>query len=161
MPHSYWSAEYCIQKTQKKLYKLMRNYVEKITLLPYTVFNNWTWSIKKPVNIEKASIRASQLISSMCSKCYFTSLRNLLFSLLSILQCILSIKLHSKIENRLNKFNNLLMIVVTINMKQADSYNVHKLILFGIYIWMRIRSWWDILYNIEAWNNNFLNVSTE
>ena len=118
MPDSYWSAEYCIQKTQKKLYKLMRIYVEKITLLLYTVFNNWTWSIKKPVNIEKASIRASQLISSMCSKCYFTSLRNLLFSLLSILQCILSIKLRSKIENRLNKFNNLLMIVVTINMKE-------------------------------------------
>ena len=159
MPDSYWSAEYCIQKTQKKLYKLMRNYVEKITLLLYTVFNNWTWSIKKPVNIEKASIRASQLISSMCSKCYFTSLRNLLFSLLSILQCILSIKLRSKIENRLNKFNNLLMIVVTINMKEER--NVHKLILFGIYIWMRISSWWDILYKIEAWNNNFLNVSTE
>ena len=138
----------------------MRNYVEKITLLLYTVFNNWTWSIKKPVNIEKASIRASQLISSMCSKCYFTSLRNLLFSLLSILQCILSIKLRSKIENRLNKFNNLLMIVVTINMKEERN-NVHKLILFGIYIWMRISSWWDILYKIEAWNNNFLNVSTE
>ena len=115
MPDSYWSAEHCIHKAQKKLYKLMHNYVEKITLLLYTVFNNWTWSIKKPVNIEKASIRASQLISSMCSKCYFTWLRNLLFSLLSILQCILSIKLRSKIENRLNKFNNLLIIVVTIS----------------------------------------------
>ena len=134
MPDNHWNAAYFIQKLQKKLYKLMRNYVEKITLLPYTVFNNWTWSIKKPVNIEKASIRASQLISSMCSKCYFTWLRNLLFSLLSILQCTPSIKLRSKIENRLNKFNNLLIIVVTINMKEADLYNVYKLILSGIYI---------------------------
>ena len=134
MPDSYWSAEHCIHKAQKKLYKLMHNYVEKITLLLYTVFNNWTWSIKKPVNIEKASIRASQLISSMCSKCYFTWLRNILCSLLSILQCILSIKLRSKIENRLNKFNNLLIIVVTISMKDEQFFNVHKLILSGIYI---------------------------
>ena len=115
MPNLFWNAAYFIQKLQKKLHELMRNYVEKITLLLYTVFNNWTWSIKKPVNIEKASIRASQLISSICSKCYFTSLRNLLFSLLSILQCILSMKLRSKIENRMNKFNNLLMIGVTID----------------------------------------------
>ena len=115
MPNLFWNAAYFIQKLQKKLHELMRNYVEKITLLLYTLFNNWTWSIKKPVNIEKASIRASQLISSICSKCYFTSLRNLLFSLLSILQCILSMKLRSKIENRMNKFNNLLMIGVTID----------------------------------------------
>ena len=137
MPNLFWNAAYFIQKLQKKLHELMRNYVEKITLLLYTVFNNWTWSIKKPVSIEKASIRASQLISSMCSKCYFTWLRNLLFSLLSILQCILSIKLQSKIENRLNRFNNLLMIVVTINIKEGR--NLHKLILSGIYNWIGIK----------------------